>query len=171
MHAPGTLTRRHALLAALGATATSLAPAQIAQPKELAPCSAPNQARTAIHYDLEFNGAPQRFYEALLDQKQFAAFSGMPATIDRTIGGAFQMFATEIEGRTVELVQNQRIVQAWRPAHWDPGVYSIVRFELKPAANGTALSFDHTGFPAGDYDHLDWGWKNHYWVTLKKYLA
>jgi activator of HSP90 ATPase len=171
MHALRTLTRRHALLTALGAAATTLAQAQTAQPKELAPCSAPNQARTAIHYDLEFNATPQRFYEALLDQKQFAACSAMPATIDRTVGGAFQMFGAQIEGRTVELVANQRIVQAWRPAHWDPGIYSIVHFELKPTANGTALSFNHNGFPAGDYDHLDWGWKNHYWETLKKYLA
>ena len=47
-------------------------------------------------------------------------------------GGAFTTFGKLIEGRNIELVPNQRIVQAWRPASWEPGLYSIVRFELKP---------------------------------------
>jgi activator of HSP90 ATPase len=169
-------TRRHAagvLLGTLGgAAAGSLTWAQTTpQPKEEGPCTSPNQARTAIHYDLDFKASPERFYEAILDEKQFAAFSGMAAKIDRVAGGAFTMFGALIEGRTVELVPNERIVQAWRPAHWDAGVYSIVRFELKPATAGTSLSFDHIGFPVGDYDHLDWGWKNHYWEPLAKYFA
>ena len=81
------------------------------------------------------------------------------------------MFGGLIQGRNVELVQNQRIVQAWRPASWDPGVYSMVHFEFKPAGPGTSLIFDHTGFPSGLYDHLDWGWKNRYWTPLKKYFG
>ncbi len=169
-------TRRRAagfLAGALGAAAAgSLTWAQTSvQPKEEAPCTSPNQARSAIHYDLDFKGSPERFYEAILDEKQFATFSGMAATIDRVAGGAFTMFGALIEGRNVELVPNQRIVQAWRPAHWDAGVYSIVRFEMKPAAAGTSLGFDHIGFPVGDYDHLDWGWKNRYWEPLTKYFG
>jgi activator of HSP90 ATPase len=127
--------------------------------------------RTSIHYELDFKSSPQRFYEVIVDQKQFAAFTGLPATIDATAGGAFSMFGGLIVGRTVELVPGQRIVQAWRPTHWDPGVYSILHFELKPREQECALVFDHTGFPAGEYDHLDWGWKNHYWEPLKKYFA
>ena len=169
-------TRRHAagvLVGALGAAAAgSLSWAQTApQPKEEAPCASPNQTRTAIHYDLDFKASPERFYEAILDEKQFAAFSGMAAAIDRAPGGAFKMFGALIEGRNVELVPNQRIVQAWRPAHWDAGVYSIVRFELKAAAGGASLSFDHIGFPAGDHDSLDAGWQSHYWAPLRKYFG
>ncbi len=172
----GLFSRRHAtrvLVATLGAaTAGSFSKAQTTeQPKEEAPCTSANQARTAIHYDLDFKASPQRFYETILTSKQFALFSGTPATIDATEGGPFSMFDGQIVGRNVELVPNQRIVQAWRPSHWDAGVYSIVRFELKPADGQTNLSFDHIGFPAGDYDHLDWGWKNHYWEPLKKHFA
>ena len=81
------------------------------------------------------------------------------------------MFGGLIEGRTVELAPNQRIVQAWRPASWEAGLYSLVRFELKAGGAGTRLSFDHYGFPSGDYDHLDWGWKDHYWEGLRKYFG
>ena len=135
------------------------------------PSNPANQSRTSIHYEIEFKPSPQRLYEAILDQKQFAAFSGMPATIDPTPGGAFSMFGGLIVGRTVELVVNQRIVQAWRPAHWDQGIYSIVHFEFNPRGAETTLIFDHTGFPAGKYDDLDWGWHNHYWNPLKKFFA
>ena len=76
----------------------------------------------------------------------------MPATIDATAGGAFSTFGGLIEGRNIELIPNQRIVQAWRPTHWDPGVYSIVRFELKPKGSETTVVLDHTGFPEGEFD-------------------
>lgn len=142
-----------------------------AQPKELGPCTSPNQARTSIHYDLNFKASPEQLYDALLDQTKFAAITGMPASIEPTVGGALFMFGKLIVGRNVELVPNVRIVQAWRPASWDAGVYSSVHFEFKANGAGTDLAFDHTGFPSGLYDHLDWGWKNHYWDGLRKYFA
>jgi activator of HSP90 ATPase len=135
------------------------------------PSTTAHQNLTAIHYDIDFAAPPARFYNAILDQKQFAAFTGLPATIDPTPGGAFSMFGGLIGGRNIELVPNIRIVQAWRPGHWDPGIYSIVRFELKPRDAETSLIFDHTAFPAGEYDHLDFGWHSHYWEPLKKYFA
>jgi activator of HSP90 ATPase len=127
--------------------------------------------RTSLHMDIDIKAAPQRIYEALLDAKQFGAFSGLPAEIDPKAGGAFSMFQGQIGGRNVELVPNQRIVQAWRPGHWEPGVYSIVKFELKPGASGTMLVLDHTGFPAGSFESLSSGWHLHYFEPLKKFLV
>jgi activator of HSP90 ATPase len=135
------------------------------------PSTAANAKRTSLHLDFDYKASPQRIYEALLDSKQFAVFSGMPAEIDPKEGGAFSMFGGMIVGRNVELVPNQRVVQAWRPTHWDPGVYSIVRFELKPRDSETMLVLDHTGFPEGEFDHLEWGWNNHYGEPLKKFLV
>ena len=135
------------------------------------PGTATNQTRTSLHQEIELKASPQRIYEILLDSKQFAAFTGMPATIDPAVGGAFSMFGGMIVGRNVELIPNQRIVQAWRPTHWDSGVYSVVKFELKPQGNGTLLVLDHTGFPEGEYESLFKGWGSHYWDPLKKYLG
>ena len=135
------------------------------------PSTAANQTRTSIHEESNFKASPQRLYELLLDSKQFAALTGMPAEIDPKAGGAFSMFGGVIVGRNIELITNQRIVQAWRPTHWDPGVYSIVKFELKPQGAETILVLDHTGFPEGDYDSLDSGWHSHYLEPLKKFLT
>jgi activator of HSP90 ATPase len=135
------------------------------------PATAANRNRTSLHYQADFKAGTQRVYEVLLDSKLFAACTGLPAEIDPKAGGAFSLFSKQIEGRNVELIPNQRIVQAWRPAHWDPGVYSIVRFELKPLTSESTLVLDHTGFPEGLADHLDAGWHTHYLSALHKYFV
>jgi activator of HSP90 ATPase len=126
---------------------------------------------TYLHQEIDIKASRHRVYEALLDSKQFAAFTGMPAEIDRQPGGGFSIFGGLIAGRNVELVSEQRIVQAWRPTDWDAGVYTLVKFELKDWASQTKLILDHTGFPEGNFRHLDSGWYLRYWEPLRKFLA
>jgi activator of HSP90 ATPase len=168
-------TRRQCLAGAavtLGALVTTSAlrgkPQQAMTEKQSTGADA---TRTYLHQEIDLEASPQKIYDILLDSKQFAAFTGMTAEISRDPGGAFSMFGGMIVGRNVELVANQRIVQAWRPASWNPGVYSIVRFELKGDSAQTKLILDHTGFPKGNFGHLDSGWYARYWNPLKKYLA
>lgn len=169
------IVSRRSALAAIAASAAGVAAVTLTRAQEPSMAQKPSTAAhndlTAIHYEIDFAAPPARFYQAITDQKQFASFSGLPATIDPNPGGAFSMFGGLIVGRNIELVPNVRIVQAWRPTHWDPGIYSIVRFEIKPRGSELNLVFDHTGFPAGEYDHLDFGWHSHYWEPLKKYFA
>jgi activator of HSP90 ATPase len=123
-----------------------------------------------IHQDVDFTANPQRLYDALLDSKQFTEFAGRPSEIDRAVGGTFSLFSGHIIGRNLELIPNQRIVQAWRVVDWPAGVYSIAKFEFTPQGSGTHLVFDHTGFPVELHDHLAAGWKSNYWDLLTKYL-
>ena len=126
---------------------------------------------TYLHQEIDMKASPQRIYDALLDPKQFAAFTGMAAEISRDAGGVFSIFGGLIVGRNIELVPNQRIVQAWRPSNWDPGIYSLVRFELKAQGPQTTVVLDHTGFPEGSFRHLDPGWYERYWEPLKRFLG
>ena len=135
------------------------------------PSTAANQKRTSLHQEINLKATPERVYEVLLDSKTFAALTGMPATIDSSPGGAFSMFGGLIVGRNVEMIPGQRVVQAWRPTHWDAGVYSIVKFELKRDGPSTSVVLDHTGFPEGEFDHLEFGWHSHYWEALTKYFT
>jgi len=131
-----------------------------------------------IHQEVNFKVSPQQVYEALLSSKQFsestkrsyANFSATSAKIDSTVGGTFSVFDGHIIGRILELVPNQRIVEAWRVVDWPAGVYSIAKFELEPQSAGTHLIFDHIGFPEGLKDHLTIGWQQHYWDALSKYF-
>lgn len=133
--------------------------------------SSDGQLRTSLHQEVDFKPSPRTIYTVLLDSKQFGEFTGLAAEIDPSPGGAFTMFGGMIVGRSVELIPNERIVQAWRPTHWPPGVYSIVRFELKPRGSGSILILDQTGFPEGAFSDLNSGWKARYWDPLTKYLA
>lgn len=132
--------------------------------------SAQNEKSIVIHQEIDLNASPQKVYEALLDSKQFTEFSGRTAEINRDIGGAFSVFKGHIIGRNLELVPNQRIVQAWRVVTWPEGAYSIARFDLKAQGSGTHVVLDHIGFPEGLYDHLAQGWDENYWSPLKKYF-
>jgi activator of HSP90 ATPase len=126
----------------------------------------------AIHHELDFQSSPQRIYEALLDSKEFTAFSGgRAAEIHREVGGAFSIFAGHIVGRNLELIPARRIVQAWRVVPWPEGVYSIAKFELQNHGPGTRVIFDHTGFPTDLAEHLESGWRENYWQALRSYLG
>jgi activator of HSP90 ATPase len=167
----GTPTRRVILSGAVATLAALGVHRTFAQEMQQKPSTPANSNVTTLHYEIEFKVSPQRIYRLLLEARQFADFTGMAAEIDAKPGGAFTLFDKMIEGRNVELVENQRIVQAWRPASWAPGVYSITHFELKPRAAESTLLLDHTGFPAGLADHLDSGWHGHYWEPMKKHFA
>jgi activator of HSP90 ATPase len=127
--------------------------------------------RTSLHQVIDFHAGPQRIYEVLLDSKQFTDFSGAPAQIDHDVGGGFTLFGGLVVGRNIELVSNELIVQAWRPVDWPPGVYSLVKFALLKRGSQTQVVLDHTGFPEGGFEHLNSGWKIHYWDPLGKYLS
>lgn len=123
-----------------------------------------------IQQEVTFDVPPARVYTALMDSQQHAAFTGGPANISPDVGGAFTCHGGHIEGRNIELVKDERIVQAWRPANWPQGVYSVVRFELKAEGDKTRVTLTHTGLPAEGAAHIEAGWKSHYWEPLATYL-
>ena len=167
-------TRRQLITGAavtLGSLATSSKTFGQSQRMEEVPSIGADAARTSLHQEVDFQSSPMRIYAALLDSKQFSTFTSMPATIDGSEGGALSMFGGMITGRNIELVSNQRIVQAWRPGNWEPGIYSLAKFEFKEQGSQTRLILDHTGFPETNYGHLYSGWYARYWEPLKKYLA
>ena len=137
----------------------------------------------AIHQEPVFTASRKRVYEALTDAAQFhkvtllsdAMRSGMapgmrPTEISKDPGSAFVLFGGYITGRQLELVPNERIVQAWR-AGWAPGDYSIVRFELADNGSGTKIVFNQAAFPQGKAESLARGWKANYWEPLEKFLS
>ena len=143
-----------------------------------------SHAAESIHQEPVFKASRKRVYEALTDAKQFdkvvqlsaAMKSGMapgakPTEIGRQAGEAFALFGGYVTGRHLELVPNERIVQAWRAGGWDPGDYSIAKFRLVEQGAGTKIVFDHAGFPKGKAEHLAEGWKMNYWEPLEKFLG
>jgi activator of HSP90 ATPase len=151
--------RRHLLLGGFAAT--------IISGRALA---APALIKSTIRQEENFAVPPHRVYAVLTEEKEFAAATGAPAKIAMSEGGAFSLFGGAIVGRNIELVPDQRVVQAWRDSAWGPGVYSVARFELSAAGQGTHLAFDQGGYPLSDTTSLVSGWHSHYWEPMKKYF-
>lgn len=130
-----------------------------------------------IHQEVVIKAPSAAIYRVLTDGAEFKKVTELvlpkssAAEISPEVGGAFSLFGGIIVGRHIEMVPGERLVQAWREKSWDPGVYSLVRFQLKDSGAETNLIFDHAGFPQGAADHLAIGWKSHYWEPLQKYLA
>ena len=131
-----------------------------------------------IHQEIDFKQTPQQLYQTLLSSKAFSdciaksfhGFSTTSAKIDSTVGGTFSVFDGHIIGRILELVPDERIVEAWRVVDWPAGIYSITKFEFKQQDSGTHLIFEHVGFPQGLKEHLSIGWQQHYWDALNNYF-
>ncbi len=187
---PNLFTRRDfsmrlaSVFSGLGVAGTAFGSAGSARTARVAGSDEISHTAEAIHQEVVFKASRKRVYEALTDAKEFnkvvqlsaAVKSGMvsgatPAEISREVGGAFSLFGGYIVGRIVELVPSERIVQAWRVADWNPGVFSIVKLELTAQGSGTKLVLDHTGFPEGTGQHLAEGWNANYWEPLDKSLA
>jgi activator of HSP90 ATPase len=138
----------------------------------------------AIHQEVTFKAPRKRVYTALMDPAQFdkvthlgvamqgnSSLGNQPTQISPELGGTFTLFGGHIIGRHLELVPGTRIVQAWRVADWDPGIFSVVKFQLADQASESKLIFDHVGFPQGLGQHLAEGWTGNYWQPLAKFLA
>ena len=124
-----------------------------------------------LHHEISISATPQRIFEALTDENQFAEFTSAPAEIDLVPGGQFSCFGGMITGIIIEAIPGIRLVQAWRVGDWDEGIYSIVKFEFEVVNDSeTKLVFDHAGFPEEDRDHIAEGWHERYWKPMKNYL-
>jgi activator of HSP90 ATPase len=125
----------------------------------------------SIHQEITFTASPNAVYEALVDAAKHAAYTGGVSKIERSNGGAFECHDGQIVGRNIELVQDERIVQAWRVSAWPEGRYSLVHFELNADGDGTRPVMDHHGVPDGMEKHIAEGWEARYWGPLKAFLG
>jgi activator of HSP90 ATPase len=123
-----------------------------------------------IRQTATFRASPRAVYEALMDSRKHSAFTGNPARIERRPGGRFTAYGGYLEGVTLELVPDRKIVQFWRSRNWPPYHYSTVTFALTPVRGGTRLRFTQRGVPNGDYRAKRGGWVSSYWEKLRTYL-
>jgi activator of HSP90 ATPase len=124
----------------------------------------------SIHQEVSFKAAPGRVFDAIMDSKEHAEFTGAPAEISKDEGGEFSAYGGQVYGRNISVVPGTRIVQAWRALNWPEGVYSVAHFELTGEDGGTKLTFDQEGVPDSELVHIDPGWKQMYWDKLDGYL-
>jgi activator of HSP90 ATPase len=172
-------TRRQVLSGAATLGAMSIAPMNAWAADD----SGISRSAESIHQEPIFKATRTQLYGVLTNAQKFdqmarlseamqsMAMGTKSSEISSHAGGAFSLFGGYVNGRHLELVPNERIVQAWRSEGWKPGEYSIVRFVLLDDGVGSRVIFDHRGFPPGTAEHLAAGWKANYWTPMEKFFA
>lgn len=123
-----------------------------------------------IHHRRRLPASPERIYRALIEGAEHAAFTGLDASIDARVGGAFTTCGGRSSGFNVELVEGRRVVQAWRHRDWPEGTWSIVTFALSHAGSAADLDFSQVGVPSESYSGIEATWRTTYWAGLDRWL-
>lgn len=114
---------------------------------------------------------PEEVYDALIDPKKHATFTGAKATCNPRPGGRFTAWDNYISGKNLELVRGKKIVQEWKTTEW-PEDYSssILEFTFTRKQDGTELRMVHSKVPASQVEEYREGWHSSYWRPLKDYF-
>jgi uncharacterized protein YndB with AHSA1/START domain len=131
-----------------------------------------NMKTKDIHQEVHFKAKPMEIYNALMDSKKHAEFTGADADIVARVGGHFKVHGGYINGQNLELVPGKKIVQSWNAEeeYWPVDYYSKVTFELKAEKGGTVLNFTHEGVPVEHFDEIVDGWQTYYWEPMQEML-
>ena len=113
---------------------------------------------------------PEEVYDALIDEKKHAEFTGAKAKIDPKVGGKFTAWDGYIFGKNIELVKGKKIVQEWETTEWPDYPPSKAEFVLRKKGDGTELTMIHSKVPAEQAEEYKKGWTDFYWKPIKKYF-
>ncbi|MDR3576631.1 MAG: SRPBCC domain-containing protein [Anaerolineaceae bacterium] len=114
---------------------------------------------------------PQQVYEAWLDSKAHADFTGSPAKIDPRVNGDYTAWDGYIWGKTLALEPFRFIRQSWRTSEFPenaPDSFLDVSFEA--AGSGTKLTLIHTDIPDGQSEQYRQGWEDYYFEPMNDYF-
>ncbi len=126
---------------------------------------------TTIRQTVSFDAPPHAVFEALMDSKKHAAFTGQAASISRKVGGKMTAGDGYIEGKNLRIEKDKVIVQTWRTTDFKEGdPDSQVMFHFSKKGEGTRLMFVHSKVPDRLAEEFRQGWIDFYWVPLKTYL-
>lgn len=127
---------------------------------------------TVITQEIVVSASPDEIYNAFVDAKKHAAFTGSKATSNPVIGGEFTAWDGYITGKYLELQKDHRIVQEWITSEWPPG-YPPSKLELtfQEVKGGTEITMKHSDVPAEQAEDYRKGWIDNYWDLLKTYFV
>jgi activator of HSP90 ATPase len=122
-----------------------------------------------IRQSVIFKASAEAVYEALMDSKKHARFTGSSVKMSRRVGGKFSIYGGDIQGVNLELIPGRKIVQSWRYSNWPEGHYSKATFSLREAPPaGIRLTFTQSGVPEEFYDDISQGWRDYYWGPMQE---
>lgn len=125
-----------------------------------------------IRQKVTVDASPSLVYQALLDPRKHAEFTGSSATGSKRVGSRFTAWDGYITGKILELDEGKKIVQEWATSEWPSGYPpSILQLTFKPKGGKTELVMVHSKVPAEQVEMYTEGWVESYWDPLKEYFS
>lgn len=113
--------------------------------------------------------SPEEVYEAYMNPKKHAEFTGSPATGTPRVGCGFTTWDGYISGKFLELEEGKKMVHEWKTTEWPTGYPpSLVELTLRKKGKKTELTMVHSRVPAEQAKEYAQGWKDYYWKLLKE---
>jgi activator of HSP90 ATPase len=115
--------------------------------------------------------SPQEVYEAWLDSKAHAEFTGGAAEIDPKVGGEFHVWDGYIWGINLVLEPSRRILQSWITSDFPENApASQLELIFDPVEEGCQVTLIHTNIPEGQSEEYEKGWVDYYFYPMKVYF-
>lgn len=124
-----------------------------------------------IKQSVMIKATPVEVYDAIVNAKKHAAFTGAVTKSSHKVGGKFTAWDGYISGKYLELVPGRKIIEEWRTKDW-PDDYppSIIELTFERAEGGMQLTMVQSQVPASQVAQYREGWKDYYWNPLKNYF-
>lgn len=124
-----------------------------------------------IRQEAIIDAHPEEVFEAYVDPRKHAAFTGSAAAGTARVGGKFTAWDGYISGRYLKLEKGKEILHEWTTTEWPEGYPpSVVELTLKAKGRKTEIAMVHSKVPAEQAEDYAMGWKDWYWAPLKKYF-
>jgi len=117
------------------------------------------------------DASPNEVFEAYVNPRKHAAFTGSRATGTPGVGCKFTAWDGYISGKYVKLDKGKKIVHEWTTTEWPEGYPpSMVELTLKAKGDKTELTLVHSKAPAEQAESYAQGWRDYYWEPMKEYF-
>ena len=111
-------------------------------------------------------------YNAWLNSKEHAAFTGGAASVKPVEGSNYTAWNGYISGEVLGLEPHSRILQSWRTDEFpDDADDSTIEILLRDSTQGCQFTLRHTNLPAGDGEKYFKGWQDHYVAPMQAYFS
>src|SRR3989344_2466026 len=115
-----------------------------------------------IKQQVFINATPREVYEAYVDAKKHAVFTGANVKFEAKAGGKFDIWDGELIGENVKLVPGKKIEHFGEGDGRRPGGRS--------GSEGTKLKLTQENVPDDKAEDIDSGWHEYYWEPMKEYF-
>jgi uncharacterized protein YndB with AHSA1/START domain len=115
---------------------------------------------------------PEQVFDAYVQPAVAASIIGGECTGDAQVGASFSQWNGYINGKHLELVRGERVVQEWTTTEWPKGAApSRVELQLSGTGGGTELTMTHSAVPSEQAEDYRQGWIDYYWTPMRAHFG